>query len=55
MRKISFIITNRNLKTTSFSFFIADLNLPLAIGFLPLILSQYVFARKDIAQKLLLF
>ena len=27
MRKISFIITNHNLKTTSFSFFIADLDL----------------------------
>ena len=27
MRKISFIITNDNLKTTSVSFFVADLNL----------------------------
>ena len=55
MRKISFIITNHNFKTTSFSFFIAELNLTLALGFLPLTLSKYLFARKDIAQKLLLF
>ena len=28
---------------------------PLALGFLPLTLSKYLFAGKDIAQKLLLF